>query len=354
MTALSTSILGLPRDRLVLLMEQRGQASYRGEQVFRWLHGRRTGSFDGMTDLPASLRSDLATAFSVERPVVETRHESSDGSLKLTLALADGSRIEAVCLTEDHGTTLCLSTQVGCALGCTFCATAIMGLVRNLTPAEIVGQALVLADERLLPAGSPFNVVFMGMGEPMENLDAVLDAFGILTDEIGFGLSWRRITLSTAGHVPGIRRLAQCVQRPRLAVSLNATEDETRSSLMPINRKWPLTALRDTLAAFPVRSGERITFEYVLLAGENDTDDDRRRLARLVSGLPARINLIPFNPHPGLAHARPADGSVTRFRDALLSRGIDVSIRFSKGRDVAGACGQLVAPRPPDNGRIPA
>jgi 23S rRNA (adenine2503-C2)-methyltransferase len=186
----------------------------------------------------------------------------------------------------------------------------------------------------------------MGMGEPLDNLDAALTAFEILTDPAGFGLSWRRVTLSTVGHVAGIQRLAGLTHRPRLAISLNATTDAARSRLMPVNRKWPLAALRAALMEFPVRPGEKITFEYVLLAGENDSPDDARSLATLAADLPVRINLIPWNPHPGLPHARPDASSVEKMRDALLGRGVDVSIRYSKGQDVAAACGQLVTAAP--------
>jgi 23S rRNA (adenine2503-C2)-methyltransferase len=352
MNALSDSLLGLTRERLAALMEERGEPSYRGAQLFRWLHARRVTDFASMTDLPVDLRSDLASSFSIARPAVAGRRESADGAVKWSLRLSDGERTEAVYLPEAHGVTLCLSTQVGCAYGCTFCATAAMGLVRNLTAAEITGQALALADAHRLAPETAFNVVFMGMGEPLDNLDAVLEAFEILTDELGLGLSWRRVTVSTVGHVPGIRRLGACRRRPRLAISLNATDDEMRSRLMPVNRKWPLEQLREAVAAFPTRPGERITFEYVLLSGENDTAGDLERLAGLISSLPARVNLIPFNPHPGLFHTRPSDSQVERFRDDLLRRGIDVSVRLSKGRDVAAACGQLVTQRPSKGGRI--
>ncbi len=354
MTAMGDSLLGTPRRQLALLLQQQGQPAYRGEQVFRWLHGRRAGTFADMTDLPVDLRRTLAARHDLARPRPAGRRESADGSCKWILELADGRRIESVFIPDGERVTFCLSSQVGCAFGCTFCATATMGLVRNLTAAEIVGQALVLADAHPMAPGRPFNVVFMGMGEPMDNLDAVLASFEILTDPAGFGLSWRRVTISTVGHVPGIQRLAGLQHRPRVAVSLNATEDRARARLMPVNRKWPLAALREALARFPVRPGERVTFEYVVLSGENDSPADARRLAALTQGLPVRVNLIPWNPHPGLPHARPEASRVERMRDALLQAGVDVSIRYSKGCDVAAACGQLVTTAPELERRPPA
>ncbi|MFQ5767332.1 MAG: 23S rRNA (adenine(2503)-C(2))-methyltransferase RlmN, partial [Acidobacteriota bacterium] len=335
------SLLGVGRSALAALLAATGEPEYRSDQLFRWIHRCRAAAFDAMTDLPFSLRSSLAHRFTLARPVVKARRDSRDGSVKWVLSLADGTEIESVYLRDGRRTTLCLSSQVGCRFGCTFCATATMGLVRQLSTGEIIAQAMVLAEAHHLRPENPFNVVFMGMGEPLDNMEAVMGAFGILTDADGFGLSWRRITLSTAGHLEGLLKLARLSHRPRLAVSLNASNDHDRSRLMPINRKWPLKRLRAVLARYPVRPGERITLEYVLLAGENDSPAQARDLAALAQDLPVRVNLIPWNRHESLPHGRPTDQMVERFRSTLFQLGIAVTVRSSRGRDVAGACGQL-------------
>jgi 23S rRNA (adenine2503-C2)-methyltransferase len=322
-------------------MSQAHQPDFRAAQLFRWIHARRAARFSEMSDLPAELRADLERRFSLDRLPVVHRAVSGDGSVKYGLELQDGAVVEAVFIPDGARRTLCLSSQVGCRFGCTFCATARMGLVRHLGAGEIVGQAMALIEPHELSHGSAFNVVFMGMGEPMDNLEAVLEAFEILTDPDGFGLSWRRVTVSTAGHVEGIARLAARPHRPRLAVSLNATQNEIRTRLMPITRKWPLEELKAALLAYPLRQGERLTFEYVLLTGENDSPADARRLAGLLHGLRARVNLIPWNPFDAPGHARPTLETVETFRDALLGRGCDATIRFSRGEDVMAACGQL-------------
>ena len=340
-----TSLVGTSRQSLALLMQEQGEPAFRGGQIFRWIHQQRVAEFTTMTNLPEALRDRLAEKFTVARPQVSSRHQAEDGTCKWVLTLDDGLSIEAVYIPDGGRITLCLSSQVGCAYGCTFCATATMGKIRNLTTAEILGQVLALLDGHQLSPSQPFNIVFMGMGEPMDNLDAVMAAFDILTDPQGMNLSWRRITLSTVGHVDGIHRLAKLPQRPRLAVSLNATTDSQRDRLMPVNRKWPLEQLCAALSAFPVRPAERITCEYVLMAGETDTPADSRALARLLHGLPVKLNLIPWNPSPGLPHERPSDEAVEGFRNALLARGLEASIRFSRGRDAAAACGQLVTTR---------
>ena len=335
-------LLGLDRERLAAWAGELGEPAYRGGQMFRWIHARRARSFDEMTDLPLALRETLAAGATLARPRRIERRSAADGTTRWVLALADDAHIEAVHIPTSDRDTLCVSSQVGCRFACTFCATGTMGLARHLDGAEIVAQVMVLVEEHGLGETRPFNVVYMGMGEPLDNLDAVLDAFHVLTDPDGFGLSWQRLTVSTVGHVPGIRRLARESRRPRLAISLSGTSDAVRDRLVPANRKWPLAMLRKAVAEYPVRGREQITFEYVVLAGENDTDGDITRLAEIVRNLPVRVNLIPWNEHPDLQHTRPSDAGLEAFRDALRGRGVDVTIRFSRGRDIGAACGQLI------------
>ncbi|MFQ5718219.1 MAG: 23S rRNA (adenine(2503)-C(2))-methyltransferase RlmN [Acidobacteriota bacterium] len=335
-------VVGMDAASLAAWMEALGEPPYRGRQIFRWLHARRARSFEEMTDLPAPLRATLAARATLDRPAGTARADSADGSTRWRLAFADGAQVEAVHIPDRDRVTLCVSSQVGCRFACTFCATGMMGLARHLHGTEIVSEIMCVLEKHQVEPGTPFNVVFMGMGEPLDNLDAVLHAFAVLTDPDGFGLSWRRVTVSTVGVISGIRRLAATSPRPRLAISISATDDATRSRLVPANRRWPLAALRQAVLDFPVRPREKVTFEYVLLAGENDTPDDARRLARLARGLPVRVNLIPWNEHPDLPHHRPDTAHVERFRDALRAAGIDVTIRFSRGRDVGAACGQMI------------
>ncbi|HTQ05504.1 MAG TPA: 23S rRNA (adenine(2503)-C(2))-methyltransferase RlmN [Polyangiaceae bacterium] len=287
-------------------------------------------------------------ALGAELPRVVLRRASADGSHKLLLAFPrDGARVEAVHMPRDVGggrVTLCVSSQVGCALGCDFCATGALGLTRHLDAGEIVAQILVALRELGPRHPGELTLVFMGMGEPLHNFDAVARAVRVLTEPRGLGLSPRRITVSTAGLVPRIDAFARLERRPLLAVSLNATTNALRDALMPINRRYPLASLVAALERFPLRARERVTVEYVLLAGVNDAPDDAVRLAELCAGFPHQINLIPFNARPGSPHRAPSDGAVDAFARALLSRRPTVvTVRRSRGRDIDGACGQLVA-----------
>jgi 23S rRNA (adenine2503-C2)-methyltransferase len=331
---------GTGSEELAALMVELGVEPYRGRQIFRAIHGEGASRFEEITTLPAALRDRLAGSFVIDRPEVASRSESGDGTVKFLLDLPGGSRVEAVAIPDRGRWTFCLSSQVGCALGCTFCMTARLGLERNLSAGEIVGQLELLcrevgAEPRLS------RIVLMGMGEPLHNYEAVLAAVRILGDPQGAGLSPRRITLSTVGLVPEIRRLAGEPDPPRLAVSLNATTDEIRAELMPVARRYPLAELLEAARHFAAGHRDRVTFEYVLLAGVNDSDADARRLVRLVHGVRAKVNLIPFNPTSSLPYERPSDGRVRAFRDLLLARGVPASVRRSRGRDVEGACGQL-------------
>ena len=335
------NLYGLDRAALAaLLAEHRAEAFHAG-QIFRWVYRFRRFDPAEWTDLPRLLRTRLAESARVDPGTIAGRAEAKDGTVKYRLALPGGGTAEAVSMVQHGRATLCLSSQVGCALDCAFCLTGRMGLSRNLLAGEIVGQVARIQEDRRLE-GEPFNVVFMGMGEPLHNYDQVLAAVRLLADPEGFGLSHRRITVSTAGLAPGIERLAAERVRPRLAVSLNATTDATRDRLMPINRKYPMARLLQACREFALATGDRFTFEYVLLRGVNDADADVERLARIVRGHQAKLNLIPFNPVPGwLDYAPTPKPRVEAIRDRLLSRGVPVSIRWSRGAEARAACGQL-------------
>jgi len=314
--------------------------AFHARQLYGWIHGRGVRDFSRMSNLPLPLRSALAERFRVARPEVEIRQESRDGTIKYLLRLDDGKAVESVYIPEERRITFCISSQIGCPLACTFCLTGRMGLVRNLTPGEIAGQVAVLAGDHHLPANE-YNLVFMGMGEPLNNYDAVLTAFRILVDPDGFGIAPRRITLSTAGVVPGLRRLAEENPRPRIAISLSATTDTLRDELMPINKAYPLSVLFETLRGIPLAPRERITFEYVLLRGINDSVDDAVRLASLAGRMPVKVNLIPYNEASVEGYAPPPRVAAQGFRDLLLARGLRASIRKRRGADISAACGQL-------------
>jgi 23S rRNA (adenine2503-C2)-methyltransferase len=337
----ASDLAGLERSELEAVAEGLGARRFHGRQLFHWIHGRGTADFGAMTDLSRSLRELLAERFTVSEPVVESRQTSSDGTTKFLLRLGDGRRIEAVFIPDTPAQTFCISTQVGCAMACAFCLTGLMGLTRHLSAAEIAGQVRVLARETGL-AGSAFNIVLMGMGEPLHNYDATMKALRMLTDDQGLAVPARRITLSTVGVLPALARLAAEPVMPNLAVSLHATTDEQRARIVPVNRKYGLADLLDACRAFPVRKRSRITFEYVLLDEVNDTPDDARRLVKLLAGLKAKVNLLPLNEAAGIPFRRPSDARVNAFAKILADRGVTVSVRRSRGRDIRAACGQLI------------
>jgi 23S rRNA (adenine2503-C2)-methyltransferase len=333
-------VLGLSRPELEALMAELGQPRYRGRQTFQWVQARRVRDVEAMTDLPRSLRPVLAGRITLRRPDIARIQRSLDGTRKFLLRLEDGEDIESVLIPEAGRLTACLSTQVGCPLACRFCLTGLMGLRRNLTAAEIVGQVLALQDcveegERIS------NLVLMGMGEPLLNFAQVERALRILGDGFGANFSARRVTLSTAGHVPGIRKLAASDLGINLAVSLNATTDAVRDAIMPINRRWPIAELLDACRAYPLPRRRRLTFEYVLLEGVNDSPGDARRLVGLVRGIRCKINLIPFNPAPDLPDRAPAPDRVEAFQEVLHAGGLTATVRESRGWDISAACGML-------------
>ncbi len=334
-------LLGLSRDELAERLEPYVDRPFRVRQIWDAIYGRGEPSFHAMTDLSLELRARLAERFTVGVPPVERLEESADGTAKFLFRLADGATVEAVDIPERRRRTLCLSCQAGCALACSFCVTGFWGAGRDLTAGEIVGQVLAVRRERP-GSGRGLNLVFMGMGEPMHNLDAIAAALAILTESI----SWRRITISTAGVVPGIEAMASWPRRPNLAVSLHAPDDERRSALMPINRSYPLATLLAALARYPLETGRRITFEYLLIRDFNDAPEDADALARLLSGLRSKVNLIPVNPDPvlGARMVPPSEAVTAAFRERLTARGLFASVRKRRGDDVAAACGQLRAP----------
>jgi 23S rRNA (adenine2503-C2)-methyltransferase len=345
----------LPRAEVDALVQRLGAKPYRARQIFRWLHQKGAASLDEMSDLPAELRARLGEEVSLSSLERAEERRSTDGTIKWTWRTQDGKLVESVYMPEPGRKTLCVSTQAGCAVGCTFCMTGTMGLSRNLSSGEIVDQ-VARANRRLIELGEgtgprPLtNLVFMGMGEPLHNYDNVKAALDVLLSEDGPNFSNRHVTVSTSGIVPEMRRFGEETD-VKLAVSLNATTDEVRTALMPLNRRWPLADLLAACRAFPMKKGRRITFEYVLLGGVNDSDEDARRLSRLVKGIPAKVNLIPYNENPGLGFRAPAPERVEAFQGLLVAANVTAVVRRNRGRDIAAACGQLAAEGGPGDPR---
>ncbi|PYN79003.1 MAG: 23S rRNA (adenine(2503)-C(2))-methyltransferase RlmN [Candidatus Rokuibacteriota bacterium] len=335
------NLVGLLPSELEDLAVELGALRYRGRQLATWIYRKSVFDLEAMTDLPKEFRKHLAERAVVEVPEPERLMPSQDGSRKLVFVLAGGSRISSVLMPDDERMTLCVSTQVGCGFACGFCLTGVMGLERNLTAGEIVGQ--ILAANRLLEQGQrATHLVFMGMGEPLANYAALVKALRILTDaKLGLGYSPRRITVSTVGLVPGIDKLGREELKVNLAVSLHATTDEVRSRLMPVNRSFDLAALLAAVKRYPLAPRQRVFFEYVMLEDVNDTLDDAHRLARLLRGIKAKVNLIPFNDWEGARFRRPPLARILAFQSVLLDAGITTTVRWSKGEDIGAACGQL-------------
>jgi 23S rRNA (adenine2503-C2)-methyltransferase len=343
-------LLGRSRDDLRAWMAEMGGPAYRGSQLYHALYAERRLNFASMSNLPASLRQRLANYCRIGMPKISQRFRSSDGSLRYLLTLGDASatqhgseapaRVEAVFMPSDGRQTICISTQAGCAVDCHFCLTAQLGLVRNLTAGEILAQVLMALEDHRESLRPRTNVVLMGQGEPLLNYEPVMAALRIMLDPNGMALAPRHVTLSTSGILPGIERLAHEKVRPKLAISLNASTDAERDAIMPINRRYPLAALLAVCRKYPLRPWERLTFEYVLLGGFNDSPEDARRVARLLVGLRAKINLIPWNPGE-LPYRPPAAERLNEFRDVLTAKGVPTFVRYSRGQDVRAACGQL-------------
>src|SRR5690242_4545384 len=331
----------LERPALEAALAERGYQRFHAGQIFRWVYQRGVVDAAAMTDLSHALRTTLAGEFTLSTPTLVDRERSVDGTEKFVLRLADGRTIESVFIPDTPSMTFCISTQVGCAMACAFCLTGKMGLVRNLTAGEIVGQVRVLL-EVLAMRGTRFNIVLMGMGEPLHNYDETLKALRILADENGLAVSPRRVTLSTVGLLPQLERLTREPIMPNLAISLHAPTDVQRGELVPVNRKYGVEDIITACKRFPLKKRRRITFEYVLLAGVNDRPEDARRLAKLLRGVKSKVNLIPLNAAAGIPFERPSDEAVDRFAEILADHHLTVSVRKSRGRDIRAACGQLI------------
>ncbi|HSO20315.1 MAG TPA: 23S rRNA (adenine(2503)-C(2))-methyltransferase RlmN [Desulfosarcina sp.] len=337
-------IKDLSREQLADWLAHQGERAFRTDQILRWVYLRQTDRFEDMTNLGKPLRSALAAAFVNPRLEVAGEAVSRDGSRKFLFGLHDGQHIETVLIPEKDHFTLCISSQVGCRQGCRFCMTARGGWVRDLSAGEIVSQVRDVHQWVLKQEGMPLtNIVFMGMGEPLANLDNVVQALAAITDgDWGLKFSTRRVTVSTAGLVPQMADLGRAVQ-VNLAVSLNAADDETRSRLMPVNRRYPLADLLAACRRYPLPPRRKITFEYILMRGVNDSMADARKLIALLRPIKAKINLIPFNEHPGCEFKRPNAEQIDRFQELLAAHHYTVIVRHSKGRDIGAACGQLRA-----------
>jgi len=340
------NLIGMDRADLAAALEPLGVAPYRARQIFQWVYNRGVTDFDAMTNLSKALRADLAQRFRIERPVAGEALKSVDGTRKWLVRFADAQEAETVFIPEPDRGTLCVSSQIGCTLTCSFCYTGTQKLVRNLAPDEILGQLMLARDELGEWPDSQVdrrltNIVMMGMGEPLYNFDNVKKALTVAIDGEGIAISRRKITLSTSGVVPMIRRCGEEIG-VMLAISLHAVRDDVRDRLVPINRKWPIAELLAACRDYPNgNNARRITFEYVMLKGVNDSDADARELARLLQGIPSKINLIPFNPWPGSIYECSAPERIQRFADIVNRAGYVATVRTPRGRDILAACGQL-------------
>ena len=356
------ALLGLDIQELTALVESCGEPAYRGRQLFQAIYSERLESPQEISTLPQEFRRTLLEqGYGMGQPAMEKRFVSADGTVRYLMSFSDGESVETVWMPEgDQGeagdgseagdeeekgrewqrATICVSSQVGCAVGCEFCLTAQLGVKRNLTAGEIVGQIIaVLNDQRAFPGRERLNLVFMGMGEPLLNFDNFMKAVRLLVE--GVGIPAARMTVSTAGIVPRIYDLGREAVRPKLAISLNASNNELRSRLMPLNRKWNLEELLEAAREFPLRSRERLTFEYVLLAGVNDAEENARELLERTRGMRAKVNLIALNPGPGIEFSTPEEKRVMAFQQVLVNGGVVTFIRRPRGRDIYAACGQL-------------
>jgi 23S rRNA (adenine2503-C2)-methyltransferase len=343
-----SELLGKSKEELRELCATWGEPAYRAAQIYRALYAERKFDVFQITNLPASLRAKLSETASITFPEIKQRFQSVDGSVRYLFDLGSGAQpmarptaVESVFMPRDGRQTICVSTQAGCAVNCQFCLTAKLGLIRNLSAGEIIAQILLPLEEHKLSLEPQTNIVFMGQGEPLLNFEAVIAAADILLDQQGLGLSPRHVTISTSGIVPGIERLGKESVRPQLAISLNASSDEQRDALMPINRKYPLKLLLEACREYPLRKWEYLMFEYVMLGNVNDSPEDAKRVVRLLNPLKAaKVNLIPWNPG-ALPYSESTPERIEAFQKILIERGVPTFVRYSRGRDVMAACGQL-------------
>lgn len=341
-------LLGKTEQELMDFARAAGEAAFRGRQLYQAIYNRRVLDFDAMTELSKPLREKLKQAAHVTETTIKNVFYSTDGTRRYLLRLGDGQEVEAVFIPEEHRDTICISCQVGCAVGCDFCMTARLGVKRNMTAGEIISQVVIVLNEVYgagieTPHGT--NLVFMGMGESFLNYDEVMRAIRVMADEKGLGINPKRMTVSTSGIVPRIFDFANEPVRPRLAISLSGTTEEQRTKLIPINRKHTLAELMQVCRTFPLGERERLTFEYVMLDGVNDSDEDARRLVKLIRNnqLNAKVNLIPHNPAPELPYAASPPERIERFQQILINGGVPTFIRRPRGQDISAACGQLAA-----------
>jgi len=344
-------LLGKSKNELREFCVALGEPAYRGGQLYHALYAERKFSVREISNLPAALRERVASEATITLPTVRQTYASRDGSVRYLFGFPDSgadarrksgpASVEAVFMPSEGRQTICISTQAGCAVDCHFCLTAQLGLIRNLTAAEILAQILIPIEQNKSQLAPQTNLVLMGQGEPLLNFEAVMAALRIILDPEGFALTPKHVTLSTSGIVPGIERLAREKSRPKLAISLNASNDEQRDAVMPINRKYPLAALLEACRNYPLRPWEHLTFEYVMLGGVNDSVEDARRVVRLLANLKsAKVNLIPWNPGE-LPYRESSAEDIEAFRKILVDRGVPAFVRYSRGRDVMAACGQL-------------
>jgi 23S rRNA (adenine2503-C2)-methyltransferase len=334
------TLLGMDMEDLRALLPS-SAPSFRSKQIYSALYRQRVSDWDSITTLPRTLREELTAKIGFGYPELQQRFDSVDGTRRYLLRLIDGKTVEAVLMPEENRKTICISTQVGCPVNCQFCLTALMGLERNLSAGEIVGQVLyILRDNDISLPWDRLNIVMMGMGEPLLNLENVIKATRILTDEEGIGLSEKRITLSTSGIIPKIVEFGKHPVRPKLAISLNASTQDSRNELMPITKKYTLSQLLETCKQFPLRPWEKLTFEYVLLRGVNDSDEDARRVVKLLGNLNCIVNLIALNPGPGIPYEIPSPERVASFQE-IVRQHMPCFLRKPRGRDIYAACGQL-------------
>ena len=341
MSTAKTDLKNLTLPALELFLQGQGKERFRATQVFKWIYQQDANSFEEMTNISKDLRTELSKTATISKLVTDTVEAGSDGTRKYLFNLEDGQAVESVLIPIEGRNTVCISSQVGCAMACEFCLTGTFKLTRNLTTAEIVNQIMAIRHDVRESGEEIRNIVMMGMGEPLHNLDNVIPAIQIMIDGNGLQLSNRRVTVSTCGLVPEMERLGREIPNVNLAVSLNATTDELRDRIMPINRRYPLKELLRACKEFPLPGRRKVTFEYVMMGGVNDSLEDAKRLLRLISDIPNKVNLIPFNEHEGCDFKAPTQAAINAFHTYLIDRHVTVITRDSRGGDISAACGQL-------------